>query len=100
MQLRNKRGSVIIFSMMIAIVVIILGLALSPAISEITTIARNNVTVENGINITGMDCNNESIDNFVKAACVSTDISLFYFISAVLLIGFAVIGAKVAFGGE
>ena len=78
--------------MMIALVIIILALALAPAVAEFTNTARDGTT--------GMDCDDSTNSNFIKAACVATDLTLFYYIAAVLFIGIALIGARVVFGEQ
>lgn len=82
----NKSGSVMFYGMMLALVLVILGLALAPAVKDFTTEARSS-----------MDCDNSSISNFVKAGCIATDIQLPYFIGTVILIGGAIIGARIIF---
>jgi hypothetical protein len=90
----NNKGSVVIYTMMIGILIIILALALAPAVQE--TISNGmNASSENSI---GLDCNNESISNFNKAACVGSDLTLFYFIGTLIFIGGLIITAKVTFG--
>lgn len=90
----NKKGSVVIYSMMVGILIIILGLALAPGIQQTISNAMN----ESSENSIGLDCNNESISNFDKAACVGTDLTLFYFIGSLIFIGGLIITAKVTFG--
>ncbi len=82
----NKQGSVMIYGLMLALVLLILGLALAPAVKDFTTDARTN-----------MDCDNESISNFDKAGCIATDMTLPYFIGTVIFIGGAIITAKIIF---
>ena len=91
----NKRGSILIYGIMLSLVVIILAFALAPAVSESTNGAMN---VSSGDKI-GMDCSNASISNFDKAACVATDLSLVWFVGGLILIGGAVVTAKIIFDG-
>ena len=74
----NRKGSVIIFGIMLSVVIIILALSLASVGKEFINDAMNE-TVGDSI---GMDCGNESISSFTKAACVVTDFSLFYFLVA------------------
>jgi len=91
--IENKRGSVVVFGLMLGMVVIILALALAPAVAEFTNNARATVT--------GMNCAyTNNISTFVRAACVATDMSLFYFIAFLIFLGGAVVTAKFAFGGK
>ena len=55
---------------------------------------------DGGVTSGGMDCDNASISNFDKAACVATDLMLFYFISFLVFLAGAIVTAKFAFGGE
>ena len=90
----NKQGSAKLFGLMIGLTIIILALALAPALRETTTTAMNST---DGDTI-GMDCANVSISNFDKAACISADISPFYLVGVLILIGGGFITFKVAFG--
>ena len=74
----NQRGSILIYSLMVGLTIIILALALAPSIKTFTDTAMNS---------TNMDCNNTSISNFDKAGCVAVDLGGFYFIGAIILIG-------------
>lgn len=89
----NNKGQVIIISFMIGLTVAILALALAPALQSQITDARN-VSTDSSI---GLDCDNESISNFDKAACVVTDITLPYFIGFLLLLAGAVVLGRVIF---
>jgi len=72
----NKKASVTIYALMIGLLVILLGLYLAPSVVEF-----NNTTM------TSLDCNNTSINNFLKATCIAVDLGGFYFIGAIILIG-------------
>ena len=89
----NKKGQTVFYGIMLGLVIIITALALAPAVSEFTGNARN-ATVGDTL---GMDCSNASISNFQKAACYTTDLTLFYFIGSLILIGGAVITARIIF---
>lgn len=77
----NNRGQAIFFKFMLGITIIILILAIAPAIREQTDDARSS---EN------MDCGNASISDFDKVACISADLNLFLFVGIALFIGIAV----------
>ena len=91
--MKSIKAQTKIYAMSVGLVIIILALALAPAISESTESARNQT---NG-DIIGMDCNNNSISDFTKAACVATDISPFWLIGTLILIGGGYITFKVVF---
>ena len=67
----------------------LLALAFVSPINQMVSKARNT-TSEFG----GMDCNNASISDYDKNACLSTDLSLPIFIGIVIFIGGAAITVK------
>lgn len=85
----NKKGSVLFFGFMLGITIFVLALALAPSVSEFTNSAMN-ATVADTI---GLNCSGTT-DNFIKATCVVTDLSLFYFIGSLIFISGAVVTAK------
>lgn len=91
----NNRGQSWAYGMMLAMVVVILVLALSPVGKSFVDSAMNQ-TVGDAI---GLDCANESISNFDKGTCVIVDFSLVYFFGGLLLIGTALLISKIIVGG-
>lgn len=89
----NEKGSITIYGIMLALVIIILALALAPAVSYFTGDAMNATSGDDY----GLDCNNATISNFNKATCTATDLTLFYFIGGLILIGGAILGARIIF---
>jgi len=89
----NKKGQVIIITFMIGLVVVILALALAPSLQSQIDDARN-VSTDSSV---GLDCGNESISNFDKAACVASDITLPYFIGFLLFLSGAIIVGRLIF---
>jgi len=89
----NSKASVTIYGIMLALTIIILALALAPAVKQSTDLARN----ESDGDTLGMDCDNSSISDFQKAACLATDLSLFYLIGGVLFLAGAIISARIIF---
>jgi len=89
----EKKGSVLIYGIMLGLVIIILALALAPTVSQFTTTAMN----ESSDNQIGLNCSSDTISNFDKAACVVVDLNLFYFIAGLIFIAGAVITAKIVF---
>lgn len=87
----NNHGQTAIFGIMLGLVIIILALALAPVITETTERAMN---ASEGDTI-GMDCSNASISNFQKSACIATDISPFWVIGVMILIGGGFVVAKI-----
>lgn len=90
----NKKASVVIFALMLGMVIIILALALAPALQDSIGSAMNSSSGDTH----GLDCDNESISSFDKGACLATDLTLFYFIGALIFIGGLVITSKITFG--
>jgi len=74
---------------MIALVVIVLALALASPVKSFTDEARNE---------SNMDCENSSISDFDKGACIVADITLFHFVGGLIFIAGAVLTARIVFG--
>lgn len=89
----NSKGQLWAYSFMLGLVIIVLALALAPAGNQFIESAMNQ-SVDDAI---GLDCGNSSISSFDKGACVVTDFSLAYFFGGLILIGGAVILAKIVF---
>ena len=89
----NNKGQVWGYTIMLGLTIIILALALSPAGNYFVKTAMNQTTG----NTIGLDCNNSSISNFDKGACVVTDFSIAYFFGGLILIGGIVITARLIF---
>ena len=86
----NNKGQAFFVSLMLAIVIFILALALAGPLKSFTDNARgpNNETNQ------GLDCTNSSITDFDKANCIATDMFLPYFIGFLIVLGGAVLAAK------
>jgi len=82
----NKKGSIIFYSLMLGLTIIVLALALAPPIQDFTDDALSD-----------LDCDSVSISQFDKAACVVVDLNLFYFAGSLLLIGGVIVTAKIIF---
>lgn len=91
----NSKGQVWGYTLSLGIVILILALALAPAGQTVINQAMNT-TVGDTI---GLDCNNVSINLFDKGTCTIADYSSAYFFGALIFIAFAVITAKLSFGG-
>ena len=76
----NKRGATIFFILMMGVVFFLLGLALTPVLTEVTNEATNTGT----INCTAG--NNTQTDQ-AKAVCTSIDIQQFLFIATIFGLG-------------
>lgn len=88
----NNKGQVFFYGMMLGLVIIVLALALAPSVRDFTESAMNDTVGDTlGLNCTSTD------SNFIKATCVVVDISIFYVIGTLLLIGGAVIAGKLLF---
>ena len=90
----NKSGQVWAFSIMLGLTIIILALALAPAGQSVIEDSMNASTAD----MIGLDCNNSTIGDFQKGTCTILDFSTFYFFGGLILIGGAVVTAKIAFG--
>ena len=89
----NKKGQLVILTFMVGLVVAILALALAPGLQSQIDDARN-VSTNSSI---GLDCNNDSISNFDKSACVASDITLPYFIGFLLFFAGAIVVGRIIF---
>ena len=89
----NKKGQVALYGFMLGLVIVILALALAFPLRESTDIAMNNTTSDS----VGLGCTDSSISNFDKIACYATDLSPFYFIGSIIIIGGGVILSKILF---
>jgi hypothetical protein len=92
----NNNAQTQIYVIMIAIVLIVLGLALAPSIKSFVTPAMNST---DGNNI-GMDCQNDSISNFDKVSCTAVDSFNYLFFGVVIFIAGAIVFGKIYFGGS
>lgn len=86
----NRKASISIYGFMLALTILVVALALAPAITTFTGDARNTTQFGNQ----ALDCSNTSISNFNKAACVATDMGGFYFIASLIFIAGGVITAR------
>ncbi|MCK9371133.1 hypothetical protein M0R04_14570 [Candidatus Dojkabacteria bacterium] len=99
----DNKGQVVIFTLMLAVVVIILAISFAPVLMEATTNARNDTIVMNNSDNTGtvetigMNCTGTT-DAYVQAGCIVTDAFTPYFVGFLVAIGLAVLGARIAFG--
>ena len=79
----DKKGQISFFYfLMLGIVVLILALAFAPGIKQ---------SVELAMSPAHMDCNNVSISDFQKAACIGTDLITFEYVGGLLFIALAII---------
>tara|TARA_Y100000310_G_C20285165_1_gene624511 strand:+ start:225 stop:482 length:258 start_codon:yes stop_codon:yes gene_type:complete len=81
----NNKGQVIFFTLMIAIVFIIIALALSPGLK---------IHIDEMRGDTNLDCGNSSISTFDKGTCFITDLSMPYFIGALIFLAGVIITAR------
>lgn len=70
----NKNAQAIFFMLMMGIVFFILGLALTPIITDVSNEAMSS---------SQLNCSNESISDQDKAVCTSIDIQSFLFFGTV-----------------
>ena len=90
----NKKAQSTQYAMafMIAVCLIIFGLAWAKPVNQLITYGMNTTS-----SIGGMDCDNSSISDFTKAACITSDISQSYFIGGIMAIAGLVIAARIIF---
>jgi hypothetical protein len=90
----NKKGQTIFFTLMLAITVIILALALAFPTKQIVDLTTN-FSGDTPSTIQTLNCNDASISNFDKATCRITDISQFYFIGGLIFLAGGILAARV-----
>ena len=92
--MNNKKGQVMFYGLMLGITILVLALALAPSVGQFTDTAMNDSVGDTiGLNCTG------TTSDFVKATCVVTDLSLFYFIGILIFMAGVIVTAKYFFGG-
>jgi len=84
----NVKGQMSLYSLMIGILLIVFGIAVAPAVKDFTAVYRGNSTSET----VALDCNNSSISDYNKGACVITDFNQAYIILGIIGIGLTFIG--------
>lgn len=91
----NNKGQVLFFTLMLSIVIFILAFSLAGPTKSFIDSARNSTTDEGHI---GLGCDDmDSLSTYDQAACVASDMYLFYFIAGIIGIGGAVLVAKLVF---
>ncbi len=93
----NSKGQVIFFGLMLAIVIIILALGLSGPVKQTIDNVRANSTTTDGVESIGMNCTDASISNFQNAACITTDLTIFYFIGGLIFLAGIILSSKILF---
>ena len=88
MIINDKKGQVMFYGLMLGITILVLALALAGPIRTSVDEARNN---------DNMDCSNESISSFDKAACITADLSIFHFVGGLIFIAGAIVTARIIF---
>ena len=77
----NNKASALFVGFMIMMTILVLVLGMAAPVKNFVDVARN---------ATNMDCDNPTISNFDKAACVTIDMGTFYFIAGLIALAFAV----------
>jgi len=87
--MNGKKGQIIFYSLMVGVVVFIVALALASPITD----SIGSVMNETSGDLVGLNCTSTD-SNFIKATCVVTDITPFYFIGFLLFLAGAIVTAK------
>ena len=102
----SKKSQTVFYSIMLGLTIIILALALAPSVKQSIDNARNdtqytNFTDADGntgqVEITGLNCSSSSISTVDRVTCIATDLSIFYIIGTILLIGGSILLGKILF---
>jgi len=86
----NNRGQLFFYTLMLAVVIIVLALSLVVVVKQFAESARAP-TQDDAV---GLDCNNSTISDFQQAQCIITDLATPYFLFGFIAIAGMVIGAK------
>ena len=90
----NHRGQItILYTLMMAVVVILFVIGIAPTLKIFTEEAR----APSSDTAVGLDCGNSSISDYDKATCTAIDINFPFVILALLAMAGIIIGAKVIF---
>ena len=84
MVMKNKRGQIIFYTLMLCTIILVLVLAFATPVKSFTNTARND-----------MNCTDTSISDWDKVTCYALDINFWLIIFLGIGIAFAVLGAKV-----
>lgn len=84
MVMKNKRGQIIIYTLMLCTIILILTMAFAPIFKQFINDAREDLT-----------CTDASISDWDKATCYALDINLWLIIFVGIGLAFGVLGAKV-----
>jgi len=90
--MRNNKGQIWAYSLMLGLTVVVLALALAPTGKTFIDNAMGNSTSE----VIGLNCDTTS-SIFIKGTCRITDFSLAYFFGGLLLIGGGIILSRINF---
>ncbi len=84
----NKKGQVLFYTLMLATLIIVLALYLSPVVKTFTEQTR-----------TDMNCSSPgTLSEYDQATCYGYDILFWFFVLLMIVIAFAVLGAKIITG--
>lgn len=82
-----KKGQAAIYGLMVAVIIFLAAMAFIPAFQDTIDTAR-----------TDLDCTNASISTGEKGTCLIVDLTMPYFIGAVLIAGFGYIFVRKVLG--
>lgn len=91
----NKKGIGIFYTLMLGVSIIILTLALAAPAKEFKDSARNGTT---NLGTEGLNCANATINRYDEANCLAIDVIYYLVVGGGILLGIAVIGAKLRWG--
>lgn len=85
----NNKGQIIFYAFMLGLTIVILALALAPAVKQQVDTARNP---------TNLNCSDPAINNFNRATCYVADLTIFHFVGGLIFIAGIVITARIILG--
>lgn len=83
-----KKGQVMLYGFMLALTIVIFALAIAYPVWESANDARTS---------SELNCTSTTLSNYDKAACITTDLTPFYFVGILVFIAGTVLVAKIIF---
>jgi len=90
----NKKGLTQFVTIMLAVTIVVLALALGGSVREFTDDARAENSTIGG---QGLDCDNETLSDYTTGTCIIADLYIPTFIGVLMGLAGAVIGARIIF---
>lgn len=91
----NNKGIGFFYTLMLGVTIMVLGIALNTPIKQFVDSSRNETTL---LGTDGMNCTNPELSIYDEGTCTILDMTKFLGGGIIILIGLAIIGAKIIWG--